>query len=44
MPSGNHLVDFHEETEDRRDRESRRLECGCMSGNCTCDVAWDRNE
>lgn len=38
--SGNHLEDRFDD-EQENDNESRVLECGCLSGNCTCDANWD---
>lgn len=41
--SGNNLEDRFDEELDNEDRESRILECGYLSGNCTCDIGWDRD-
>lgn len=42
--SGNNLVDAYDDEQDREDKESRLMECGCLCGNCTCDSAWDSRD
>ena len=43
MSSGNHIVASFEQEEERKERQSKTLPCGCYK-RCSCDDGDERDE
>lgn len=43
MSSGNHIVDAHEQEEERKERQSNTFPCGCHK-RCKCDDGDEGDE
>lgn len=44
MSSGNYLVDMYDREQEREERQSKKLPCGCKKPYCKCDDELENEE